>query len=68
MRPVDADCNTHNGMLENLGREPYLVQRPLGFVVEAGGGVQVHHLVVLHREVMARALQVRNLHKHGVPR
>ena len=31
---------------------------PLGLVVEAGGGVQRHHLVVLHGEVRPRALQV----------
>lgn len=34
---------------------------PLGLVVQAGGGVQVHHLVVLGSQVVARALQVRHL-------
>ena len=38
-----------------------LVQRPFGLVVQARGRVQVHHLVVLDRQVVARALQVRDL-------
>lgn len=39
----------------------FLVQRPLGLVVQACGGVQVHHLVVLHRQVVPCPLQVGNL-------
>lgn len=38
---------------------------PLGLVVQAGGGVQVHHLVVLGRQVVPRALQVRHLGRRG---
>ena len=40
-----------------LGCEDELVvEHPLGLVVQDGGGVQLHHLVVLHGEVMTRAL------------
>ena len=52
-----------------------LVQRPLRLVVQAGGGVQVHHLVVLHRQIVARPLKMRHLSpcnqshasRHGLP-
>lgn len=45
------------------GQHKFLVQRPLGLVVQARGRVQVHHLVVLHRQVVPRALQVRHLQR-----
>jgi len=35
---------------------------PLGLVVQARRGVQVHHLVILHGEVLPRPLQMRHLH------
>ncbi len=43
------------------GQHKLLVQRPLRLVVQAGGGVQVHHLIVLHRQVVPRPLKVRHL-------
>ena len=36
---------------------------PLGLVIQTRGRVQIHHLVVLHGEVLTRALQVRHLHR-----
>ena len=36
---------------------------PLGLVVQARRRVQVHHLIVLHGEVLPRALQMRHLHR-----
>ena len=43
------------------GEHELVVEHPLGLVVEAGGGVQLHHLVVLAGQVVARPLQVRHL-------
>ena len=43
------------------GEHELVVEHPLGLVVEAGGGVQLDHLVVLARQVVARPLQVRHL-------
>ena len=37
------------------------VEEPLGLVVEAGGRVDLHDLVVLDRQVVTRPLQVSNL-------
>ena len=49
------------------GQHKLLVQRPLGLVVQAGGRVQVHHLVVLHGQVVPRALQMRDLPRAPPP-
>lgn len=43
------------------GEHKLVVQHPLGLVVQHGGRVQLHHLVVLHGQVMACALQMSNL-------
>lgn len=41
------------------------VLSPLRLVVQAGGGMQVHHLVVLHSQVVpSRPRQMRNLCTH----
>ena len=45
------------------GEDELVVEDPLGLVVEAGRGVQLHDLVVLHGQVVPRPLKVRNL-KH----
>ena len=39
---------------------------PLRLVIQTCGGVQVHHLIVLHSEVVPSALQVSNLQKHDI--
>ena len=38
-----------------------VVEHPLGFVVQTGGGVQLYHLVVLDCQVMTRPFKVGNL-------
>ena len=43
------------------GEYELVVEDPLWLVVEAGGGVQLHDLVVLHGQVVAGPLEVRNL-------
>ena len=49
-----------------LGCEHKLVvEHPLRLVIQDGGGVQLHHLVVLHCQVVARALQVSDLSRWG---
>ena len=42
-------------------RQAYLVQHPLGLVVQAGGGMQVHHLVVLDSQVVTGLFQMGHL-------
>lgn len=43
------------------GEDELVIEHPLRFVVQHSGGVQLHHLVVLCRQVMAGALKVSNL-------
>lgn len=43
------------------GQHKLVIENPLGLVVQYGGRVQLDHLVVLHREIVAGALQVSNL-------
>lgn len=43
------------------GQHKLVVENPLGLVVQYGGRVQLDHLVVLHCEIVAGALQVSNL-------
>lgn len=43
------------------GQHKLIVENPLGLVVQYGGRVQLDHLVVLHCEIVAGALQVSNL-------
>ena len=50
-RQMDAPCNS---------------SVPLGLVVEAGRWVQVHHLIVLHRQIVPCALQVCHLLGSGL--
>ena len=47
------------------GQHKLVVQHPLRLVVEHCGRVQLHHLVVLHCQVVARALQVSDLSRWG---
>ena len=55
-RVILTDASTFLG-----GEDELVVEDPLRFVVEAGGGVQLHDLVVLHGQVVTRPLEVRNL-------
>lgn len=43
------------------GEHKLVVEHPVRLVVQHSGGVQLDHLVVLHRQVLACALQVRHL-------
>ncbi len=43
------------------GQHKLVIENPLGLVVQYGGRVQLDHLVVLHRQIVAGALQVSNL-------
>lgn len=47
------------------GQHKLVVKHPLGLVVQNGGRVQLDHLVVLHCEIVAGALQVSNLHEEA---
>ena len=43
------------------GEDELVVEDPLGLVVETRARVELHHLVVLHGQVVTRPLQVGNL-------
>ena len=43
------------------GEHELVVEHPVGLVVEAGGRVQLDHLVVLAGQVVAGPLQMRHL-------
>ena len=43
------------------GEDELVVEDPLRLVVQAGRGVQLHDLVVLHGQVVPRALKVGHL-------
>lgn len=58
-QPPSRTANPARPALPSLGAAP--PHAPFGLVVQAGGGVQVHHLVVLGRQVVAGALQVGHL-------
>lgn len=43
------------------GQHKLIVEHPLGFVVQHSRGVQLDHLVVLHRQIVPCTLQVGHL-------
>mmetsp|Transcript_5353 Transcript_5353/g.18121 ORF Transcript_5353/g.18121 Transcript_5353/m.18121 type:complete len:398 (-) Transcript_5353:100-1293(-) len=62
--PLGAHVRDHADKVFR-GEHKLIVDAKLGAVREARGRVQGHHLVVLDREVVARALQVRHLHEEA---
>lgn len=54
--------NVRNSSDVVLGSEDKLVvEDPLWFVVQAGGGMQLHHLVILDGQVLTRPLEMCHL-------
>ena len=63
-RCLDQPLGFHIGHCANIvlcRQHKFVVEHPLGLVVQAGRGVKLYNLVVLDRKVVAGALKMGNL-------